>query len=64
MHRCKSKGRQGLFGLFCKQLAAYVHGMDCVCFVNSDAWLRRIRDCFPVDVQKLGDDDGGMDKPE
>ena len=56
--------RQGLFGEFCEKLATYVQEMDCVYLVNWDAWLPRIRDCFPVGVQKPGDDDGEMDKPE
>ena len=38
--------------------------MDCVFLVNWDAWLPRIRDAFPVGVQKPGDDDGDIDKPE
>ena len=57
-------GRQGLFGEFCEQLAAYVPEMDCAYSVNWDAWLPRIRDCFLVGVHKPGDDDGEMDKPE
>ena len=57
-------GRQGVFGEFCEQLATYVQEMDCVYLVNWDAWLPRIRDCFPVGVQKRGDGDGEMDEPE
>ena len=56
-------GREGLFAA-CEQVAAYVQEMDCVYFVNWDAWLPRIRGYFPVGVQKPGDDDGEMDKPK
>ena len=42
--------RQVLFGEFCEQPAAYVQEMDCVYLVIWDAWLLRIRDCFPVGV--------------
>ena len=52
-------GHQGLFGEFCEHLE-----MDCVYLVTWNAWLPRIRDCFPVGVQKSGGDAGEMDKPE
>ena len=29
-----------------------------------DAWLPRVRGCFLIGVQKLGDDDGDMDSAE
>ena len=32
--------------------------------VNSDVWLLRIRDHFPVGVQKVGDEDGDIDDPD
>ena len=56
--------RRGLFGEFCEQLAAYAQEMDCVYLMNWDARLPRIKDRFPIGVQKPGDDDGEMDKPK